>query len=212
VQRIAGGGAPLTTVLTDTPEARAERLAWQRTDDLKLHDRDHSVRQEEIDTVCAVLPAEDALFVGVLGDSGKLVGHGMKHLMHFLGGSGSDLQVDLKALFADNPNLYGDLCVGIASAIDSMHETSGTLDYTDAQYSSEDWLDAIGAPVFDWKLVGDQITISLLKKYIWHPDELRQTQCLHQAAQKLVDKGVAKEFWMVGQLAVSKKSVEATAW
>jgi hypothetical protein len=139
-----------------------------------------------------------SLLDAVLMETGKVNGHAMRHLWHFLDASGTDLPVDLNLLLAEDQGVRR-----YVSDWDFREDGPGILTIPQAVFDEADWWCALGEIKLDYEIDRGRRSVQLCleKEYTWHPHEQeRRSQCLHQAAQQLVDKGKAKEFWMVGQM------------
>jgi hypothetical protein len=182
--------------------------------------------ERAITLVCALGDTHDGLVAGVIGGAeGKVFGHAMRHLFHFFGGSGADLHIDLSLLLAEDSTVKERVFERLSEAQRDLdrdleqgrkptqtikpreigRRDAGTIHLVKpGGFANKDWLSALGDCGLEYKLTprGRVARLTLEKEYTWHPAEPRNTQCFHQQAQLLIDRGLAKEFWMVGDIEI----------
>ena len=119
-----------------------------------------------------------------------------RHLTHYLLGSGAPIKIDTWCLFEEDP---GVLSMFLGKVHEQLSEGlfKGEISIPQWSYTNSDWLYALGGIKLDWKQEDEFISISFMKRYRWHPQEIRITQRVHQAAENLKKTG-AEEFTVVG--------------
>ena len=126
---------------------------------------------------------------------------------HYLEGSGADQYLPAAELLDDDPTVFAQLAQGIRAGL-SRGNLCGTQWIQPWNFSSRDWRYTLGGMQFDWALAGGQVEVAFNERYDWHPESLRPTQALHQAAASMQDRG-ARCFNIIGmQTTLSMQSIE----
>lgn len=142
-------------------------------------------------------------------------GRAAEYLDHFLKGSGETKTFEAAHLLAAEPGIRSrvyseilrkDLGIKVGS---ERRPTSvdPVITIFQKNYIDQDWWFALGTFGFDWDVIGrakDRFFVKIAGKneYKWHPEEDRITKELHQAGDRLVKDGKAKNFWIVANPAV----------
>jgi hypothetical protein len=118
--------------------------------------------------------------------------------MHFLGGSGTDLTIDVADVIARDAGVRRRIKASITRG------RSGTTSLRQHDYAVEDFQYAFGAiDCVQWRRIGKgMFEISMLDYYEFHPERPGVSQCAHTACVQLVADGSAKNFWMRGSATV----------
>lgn len=134
-------------------------------------------------------------------------GQAWKHLDHFLGNTGSDVEVAFQKVVDNDPGVRYRILTKAVEELRGAKElrmSKGIVDIQQVHYSVQDWRLALGAINVTWsveRVTGEYLYLRVLfaDVYDWHPEEgKRPTQCVHQAAADLIDEGEAKTFKMYG--------------
>lgn len=132
-----------------------------------------------------------------------------KHLVHYRFAGGKQYEENVEALFSANPRIRSRIAQLISKQVADGHtqgaligkgvDDGGDPPIRQSDYDSEDWRNANGnIDEVDWQLMGtykpngyNQIQITVVDPYTWHPQEERPTQCLHSAFERLKEQGAA---------------------
>ncbi len=160
------------------------------------------------ETACALMSDEQiySLFIDVYFSSQP---NARQHLIHYRTGGGNPYDENVEALFSANPRIRSRIAELISEQV-TNGDTQGALigkgvddggdpPIRQSDYDSEDWRNANGnIDEVRWRLIGEykpsgynQIQITVVDPYTWHPMEARPTQCLHAAFEGLKSKGAA---------------------
>lgn len=154
-----------------------------------------------IDFACSTLSDENTLALAryLTMDPG---GNAQLHLDAYLKGTGIDMKVNLSKVLVDDDGVREEVTREIMLAV-QKGRTSGSVAIPQSKYSNHDWQFAIGSMNINWSVVPGttKYRLNFRNKYRWHPNEARQTQCVHKAAENLKLKG-AKDYWMYGDAVV----------
>lgn len=156
-----------------------------------------------IDAVCAVTSDRWTLEVAKWATM-KPGGRAHKFLQHYLAGSGLDKSVDILAMLREDSGVRQTVEREIGAQLKRPMTPMGVVPLPQPVFTNRDWQYATGSLNMNWKripmsLANGQVAVELSfrNQYRWHPKESRITQCVHQAAEDLKQKG-AKDFWLVG--------------
>lgn len=174
--------------------------------------------QSEIDSGKSRVDALRAVLIQAVSARYGSNGKAMKHMKHFIGGTGNFLEVSLEDLIREDTGvrtrLNGELlrrANGITTLKESYEASIMSRQIIDTRitlfqktFAVEDWAGALGSFDIIWEIIAcparksSPLTVALSGKniYKWHPDDNRITQKLHEYASELVDLGGAKEFEM----------------
>ncbi|WP_229554996.1 DUF4157 domain-containing protein [Nostoc sp. XA010] len=160
------------------------------------------------ETACALMSDEQiySLFTDVYFSSQP---NARQHLIHYRTGGGKPYNENVEALFSANPRIRSRIAKLISEQV-ANGDTQGSLigrgvddggdpPISQSDYDSEDWRNANGnIDEVQWRLMGkyepsgyNQIQITVVDPYTWHPMEARATQCLHAAFERLKSEGAA---------------------
>lgn len=147
-------------------------------------------------------------------------GRAMKHMLHFLSGSGQSQEISLSALLKEDAGVRARIegeTVRRANGIQTLREIDekqrmslkhGAIDPSitlfQKNFAVDDWCGALGTFALDWSLIACParkssplvVQLSGKNEYRWHPGDERLTRRLHQFAQELIGAGAAKPFMM----------------
>ncbi len=115
-----------------------------------------------------------------------------KMLWYYFTGNGNDLEVDTELVFKEDDKLKTFVLSSIVSQIAKGHK-DGKINVRQENYGNQNWRNAFGSINVHWKLVNKRLELWIQDKYEWHPDELRISQCVHQAMNRAKEYG-AKAF------------------
>jgi hypothetical protein len=156
-----------------------------------------------IKAVCAVTTDRRTLEVAEWATM-RPGGRAEEFLHYYLAGSGFDKSVDIPTLLREDDGVRQTVEREISAQLKRPMTPMGVVPLPQPVFSNRDWRYATGSLNMNWKqipmsLPNGQIAVELSfrNQYRWHPNEQRITQCVHQAAENLKQKG-AKDFWMVG--------------
>lgn len=163
---------------------------------------------------------EDAIKLALL-EVGKIMfvprGRAMQYLGHFLGGSGSSIEVDWRALEKEDKNVHARVhaeivrrALGMDTIIEGLvkgtpaEQDRSTITLFQSTYAIQDWQFALGT--FGIQFVVNKptrtpdpfvsATIWGSNEYKWYASEDRVTKRIHEVAQELVEKRKARPFQM----------------
>ena len=156
----------------------------------------------------AALPGSAALRLRCLAYVGFMPFPAAKRsLLHYLGGSGVSLEVNLAELLSQDEGVRRSLYAGIREDI-AEGVSSGEVFIPQWQFSTLNWRFALGSLEFRWQIEAEGVRVTLEDWYRWDPDAPRVTRCLHQLAVQAEEVG-ARSFLHVGApVLVSPEDVE----
>lgn len=166
--------------------------------------------RETIEWICANTSDENLMRVArfYLLRKGFPYFRAARHFEHYLGGSGEDIKVNLRALLDEDPGFRYHVCREIRFSFESLSKLEGTMGIRQSVYANEDWQLALGAIDLNWKIQDSRGTAAFIwftNAYAWHPDDTgRPTHCIHQRAEAMRwhrEKGLplARNFDMYGE-------------
>lgn len=179
------------------------------------------VTKEQIEMVCGQFSDSPRLTMEVARlRKMKVNGVAWKHLSYFLDGPGprQPMNVDLLRLWREDTGVRRRVTMTILYELRWNYARYGRLNVAQSVFEVEDWRLALGAFQMNWSLLpsirirrvgmlrfaaGPLVRIWFNDVYDWHPeDKQRPTQCVHEAAQKLVEMGKAATYRMTGSAEV----------
>jgi hypothetical protein len=159
---------------------------------------------------CGVL-SDEKIYQAVLDWQFEENGHAARHLRHWRNGGGADLDVDLFKLITENPYIHWQVN-DMLWAWDRGHVYGwDNVRYPGAvraaypiqqhEFSKSDWQLATGSLnlriAYPTNADSRWAFLSFTNVYRWHPNEKRKSQCIHQALERLKEKG-ARDYRMMG--------------
>ena len=157
-----------------------------------------------IDAVCAVTTDRWTLEVAEWATM-KPGGRAAEFLNHYLSGSGTDIPVDISTLLREDAGVLMTVEREISSQINRPMCPTFVVPLPQRVFTNPDWQYATGSINMHWKRLpmlvsSDRVTVELSfrNQYRWHPKERRISQCVHQAAEDLKQRG-ARDYWITGR-------------
>jgi hypothetical protein len=130
--------------------------------------------------------------------------------LHFLGGSGTEMPIDVAGMIARLPSVREKIRASIAHG-----GRSGTTRLNQSDYHDREYQFAYGAiDCVQWQALppanrswrtdpATQIRLSMLDYYEFHPGRHGVSQCAHAACVESVARGEARNFWTRGEAVVT---------
>jgi hypothetical protein len=145
-----------------------------------------------------------------------------KYMMHFLGGSGKEVHINLAELFKDDKGIKDRVISEVFRRVSKVNTVSEkqrmavstsqfpngidpVITLSQSNFTDENWRLSLGTysleikQLYEPKADGGAIAVTLVgdNLYRWHAGQARITQTIHQIGVALVNLGEAKDFRMV---------------
>jgi hypothetical protein len=152
-------------------------------------------------------------------------GRAEKYLNHFLDGSGTAEHFETADLLASEKEIrkrvYSEIQrkrLGIRVGTEKQPISfDPEITLFQKNYLDQDWWFALGSYALRWEIAGEAsdrvfVKVSGEGPYSWHPQDIRITQCLHEAGDSLIKAGKARPFSIVAKPAmiVASKNYDET--
>jgi hypothetical protein len=118
-------------------------------------------------------------------------------LDHYLNGSGLARYVSTQDLLAQDRAVFARFSEGLRQQL-NQSMTGGRLWIHQWDFSNRDWRFTLGGVFLDWDRCIQGVQVSFVERYDWHPDSVRPTRALHEAAFAMQKCG-ARPFDIIGQ-------------
>jgi len=117
-------------------------------------------------------------------------------LWHYLAGNGVEVEVDTELVFSKDPILKIFVFNKIVKDL-QCGKPAGRFVVTQDDFGNSEWRYTFGCINVDWEKIGNLVILSINDLYKWHPNEFRETQCVHYAMERAKTYG-AQEFHYKG--------------
>lgn len=105
-------------------------------------------------------------------------------LDHYCRGGGAPLTIPAGELFEEDQGFASYISRTVSEAMRSS-ASAGTVDVPQWRLSNIDWRLALGSFQLCWRAEGNGIAARINGEYDWHPEEIRMTKSVHEAAASL---------------------------
>lgn len=118
-------------------------------------------------------------------------------LDHFVSGSGEPRNVSFEKILQQDTDLKKYIEAHVCQALQQGY-SSGQVFVPQNIVQNRDLRFFLGSFNCDWRSVGAEVELGFRKQYKWSPDEKRLSQAVHRAGDRLIEKGLAKPFEIIG--------------